>query len=260
MGWSIRCLIAAKMKGDRLDLPILYRDRELVVINKPSGLFVHRTALDRSATKFALQTLRDQIGETVYPVHRLDRATSGALIFALSKESAHKMMLQFSSSEVQKTYLAVVRGGPVLKQRVYHPLLEILDMKTDRRAQKNKSPQEAITDFETLATHEFPVQVDKYPTSRYSLVRARPLTGRKHQIRRHLHHLGHPIVGDTTYGKSKHNHFFESTFKVKRLFLACTELSFRHPISGEPVCVHAPLEQDYLEVVRALQWEDFLVT
>ena len=207
-----------------------------------------------------MQALRDQIGEKVYPVHRLDRATSGALVFALSKECAREMMMLFSNLGVSKTYLAIVRGGPIESQTVNHSLREILDKKTDRLAQKNKEPQEAITEFETLETHEFPVRVDKYPTSRYSLIRARPKTGRKHQIRRHLHHLGHPIIGDTTYGKSKHNHFFESTFMVKRLFLACTEIEFKDPFSNQQILVRAPLEQSYLEVLKKLNWERSLET
>jgi len=244
--------------GVELTLSILYRDQNLIVINKPAGLFVHRTALDRSASVFALQTLRDQIGEKVYPVHRLDRATSGALIFALSKEGAREMSSLFSSAGVLKTYLAIVRGGPIESQALSHPLREILDKKTDRLARRDKEPQEAITEFETLDTVELPVQVDKYPTSRYSLIQARPKTGRKHQIRRHLHHLGHPIIGDTTYGKSKHNHFFESTFKVKRLFLACIEVEFDDPFSDQRICVKAPLDPSYLEVLKRLNWEKSL--
>jgi tRNA pseudouridine65 synthase len=240
-------------------MPILYRDQEVVVVNKPSGLLVHRSALDRGATQFALQLLRDQMGQHVYPVHRLDRATSGALVFALSSQSARELAQQFAAQTVNKTYLAVVRGTPLLKQRLEYALKEILDDHGDRQAQPNKPAQSAVTDFETLLTCEFPVQVDKYPTSRYALVKAIPRTGRKHQIRRHLRHLGHPIIGDITYGVGKHNRFFESTFQLRRLLLACVQIQFLHPVTNEQITVKAPLAEDFSALLKKIGWESEFV-
>jgi len=239
-------------------LPILYQDDHVVVVSKPSGLLVHRSAIDRCAKIFALQMLRDQIAKTVYPVHRLDRATSGALIFALSSDSARALAHQFAHGQVIKKYLAIVRGVPQREIVLDYPLKEELDAKVDTMAQQDKPPQPAITSFSTLASYEFPVMVDKFPTSRYALVLARPKTGRKHQIRRHLRHLGHPIVGDVTHGSGKHNRFFRESFKTKRLLLACTEVSFTHPTTNEKLTVRAPLAEDFRTIVQALGWETYL--
>ena len=238
-----------------MPLPILYRDDHLVVVNKSSGLLVHRSAIDRHATEFALQIVRDQLGQNVYPVHRLDRPTSGALIFALSPSVARSLNQEFANTQVTKTYLAIVRGTPALQVTVDYPLKEELDPKSDRQARTNKPAQTAITHFLRLATHEFPVAVDKFPTSRYSLVQAQPKTGRKHQIRRHLRHLGHPIIGDVNYGSGKHNRFFRDQLHVGRLLLACTEISFLHPVSQSPVSIRAPLAEDFQNLLDTLGWQ-----
>lgn len=235
-------------------LPVLYQDDDLIVINKPSGLLVHRSSIDRQATEFALQQVRDQAGRMVYPVHRLDRATSGALIFAFSPEVARHFAGEFAEGRVEKSYLAVVRGSAPDEILVDYPLKEELDAISDKMARVDKPAQEAVTLFKKLVTHEYPVRVDKFPTSRYSLVKALPRTGRKHQIRRHLRHLGHPIVGDVKYGSGKHNRFFRESLNVNRLLLACTELKFKHP-RGESVSVRAPLPEDFRRVTDSLGWQ-----
>lgn len=239
-------------------LPILYQDQSLVVVNKPAGLLVHRTLLDRFETEAAVQLVRDQLGLKVYPVHRLDRPTSGALIFALSSETAKALGQQFTLRMVKKHYLAIVRGVPS-EQRftIDYPLKEELDDIGDKQASREKPAQSAVTEFERLATRELEVQVDRYPTSRYSLVKASLITGRKHQIRRHLRHAGHPIIGDITHGVGKHNRFFEQHFKIRRLLLACTEISLSHPVTNEQMTVRAPLADDFKELLRKMGWEDY---
>ncbi len=233
-------------------LPILFQDSHLVVVNKFSGLLVHRSAIDHHATEFAVQMLRDQIGQHVYPVHRLDRPTSGALVFGLSSAVARTLSEDFAASRITKKYLCVVRGIPPLSGTISHPLKEELDKLSDKRALKNKEAQQAETDFKTLCSFEFQEMVDRYPTSRYSVVEAIPKTGRKHQIRRHLRHLGHPIIGDVNYGSGKHNRFFLKTFGVQRLLLACTEIGFNHPITRAPVLIKAPLAEDLKLVMNGL--------
>ncbi len=237
-----------------MSLPILFQDSDLIVINKPAGLLVHRTGLDRFETQFAMQMLRNQINQHVFPVHRLDRPTSGALVFAKSSEMARSLAEKFADRKVQKKYLAVVRGVAPEKIRVEHALKEEHDDITDKKAHSNKPAQEATTIVERLAQIEFPVAVDKYPTSRYSLVRATPLTGRKHQIRRHLGHINHPIIGDVTHGKGKHNRFFAERFGIRRLLLACTELSFAHPRAGTELTIRAPLAPDFANLLIELGW------
>lgn len=239
-------------------LPILFQDNEIVVVNKASGLLVHRSAIDTRAHEFVLQMLRDQLGQKVFPVHRLDRPTSGALVFALSSSSARKLSLEFSEGRVAKTYLAIVRGHTPQEIMIDYPLKEELDAITDSRAQKNKPAQEAITTISTIANVEFPVSVDKFPTSRYSLIRVQPKTGRKHQIRRHLHHIGHPIIGDVNYGNGKHNRFFKETFQINRLLLACTEISFLHPTENKMNTIRAPLSPDFQNLIEKLGWSRHL--
>ena len=232
-----------------LKLPILFQDEHYVVVNKWSGLLVHASKVDRYETRFALQILRDQIGMRVYPVHRLDKATSGALIFATSSASASLMSQEFELARVQKKYLAVVRGHISDLCDVDYPLKEIQDRKTDLKAKKDKAPQIARTIFKKLASCEVPVPLGPYSASRYSLVEARPMTGRKHQIRRHLKHLSHPIIGDVNYGSGIHNQMFREKFNSHRLLLACTELKFTHPYSKIDIEVQAPLAEEFEQVL-----------
>lgn len=240
-----------------MDIPILYQDQDLVVINKRSGLLVHRSLIDKGAREFAVQILRDQLQQPVFPVHRLDRATSGALLFALSKDSARELSRQFECGQVEKKYLAIVRGQLKDSVLVDHALQEELDKKTDAKAKTNKPAQDAITEIRPLLQCELPVAVDRYPTSRYSLIEALPKTGRKHQIRRHLKHLKHPIIGDSNYGHGKHNRFFSERLGNQRLLLACTELSFAHPKTGATMTVQAPLAPEFVEVMGKLGWGSY---
>ncbi|HEX4925179.1 MAG TPA: pseudouridine synthase [Bdellovibrionales bacterium] len=235
-------------------MELLYRDGDLVAVHKPSGLLVHRSALDRAATRFAVQLTRDLIGQPVFPVHRLDRATSGVLLFALSPGAARKLAAQFEAGTVEKEYLAVVRGIPPDQMKIDYALKEPLDEKGDPLARRDKAPQDALTIAERVAAVELPYAVDKYPTARYALVRARPKTGRRHQIRRHLRHIGHPIVGDVTYGVGRHNRFFESHFGIRRLLLACTALTLAQPTTGERLMIRAPLAPELAELFKSLGW------
>nr|WP_244861067.1 pseudouridine synthase [Aromatoleum petrolei] len=237
-------------------LPILYRDDFLVAVHKPSGLLVHRSVLDFHEERFAVQILRDQIGRRVHPVHRLDKGTSGVLLFALDRETAALASGAFERQEVRKTYLAVVRGHPVGEGLIDHPLTRRFD-DAERRPDSEDAPaQGAVTRFHRLATTELPYQVDRYPTSRYALVELSPETGRRHQIRRHLKHISHPIIGDATFGKGRHNRLFAQLFGVSRLLLACTRMQLTHPRSGTALDLSAPLAHDFAHVVDALGWDD----
>lgn len=237
-------------------LDIIYRDEYLVAINKPSGLLVHRSAIDRHETRFALQQLRDQIGQQVFPVHRLDKPTSGALLFALSREAAKKTGALFAMGQAQKTYAAIVRGHPPERGAINHPLVEEHDGYTDRNARKDKPAQDAVTLFHCLASIELPIAVDKYPQSRYALVRCEPKTGRKHQIRRHMKHINHPIIGDAKHGKGNHNRFFQTHFNAHRLLLAATELHLPHPYTQEPLHIKARLDDTFLRLLTTFAWYD----
>ncbi len=226
-------------------LTILFRNQNYVAVNKPSGLFVHRSPLDRRAP-FALQRVRDMVGCRVYPVHRLDRPTSGVLLFGLCRESAAKLCLCFREKRIEKTYLAVVRGYTEGAGRIDYPL----------RADRDAPLKNAITDFKTLKTMELPVPLGRYDTTRYSLVRARPQTGRTHQIRKHFAHIFHPIVGDTVHGDGRHNRFFRDQFNIHRLLLAATELKFQDPWDNRTVSVKAPPAVEFESLLSHPAWTE----
>ncbi|EGN75645.1 23S RNA-specific pseudouridylate synthase [Idiomarina sp. A28L] len=238
--------VAPAFSEERPDVPIIYQDEHIVVIDKPAGLLVHRTALARGEKWFAMQLLRDKVGQHVFPVHRLDRPTSGLLAFALSAEVATKMSELFANHRVQKIYHAVVRGYVNEYGRIDYPLKEELDAIADKMANQDKDAQSAVTDFLCLEQIELPFKVStKHETSRYSLVKLAPKTGRKHQLRRHMAHIRHPIVGDTNHGDGRHNKFFREHFNIKRLLLAATNLSFPHPVTQQPMHFEAQVPKEF---------------
>jgi tRNA pseudouridine65 synthase len=233
---------------------IIYRDDYLVAINKPAGLLVHRSDIDRHETRFAVQLLRDQLGQKVFPVHRLDKPTAGVLLFALDAGTAKDMMQAFIGAGVKKTYLAVVRGHTPTADEINYPLKEELDKMTDAKAQQDKAAQPAITRYRRLATAELAIPVGRYASCRYSLLELHPETGRKHQLRRHLKHIFHPIVGDTSHGDGVHNTFFRDYFGCYQLLLAATGLSFTHPYSHANIEISAALDNVFAGVVADLGW------
>lgn len=233
-------------------LSIVHQDNALVAINKPSGLLVHRSRIASDAQQFAVQQLRDQIGQRVYPVHRLDRPTSGILLFALNADIARQMSALFASREVSKMYHAVVRGYVEEHGQIDYALKEELDAIADKRARTDKEAQHAVTDFMTLARVELPYKVSKrHDTTRYSLLQLSPKTGRKHQLRRHLAHIRHPIVGDTTHGDGRHNEFFRRHFNSHRLLLAATGLEFTHPQSGKVMNLRVDVPEEFWRPFKA---------
>ena len=241
-------------------LPILYQDDHLVAIHKPAGLLVHRSALDAHETRFAVQMLRDQLGRHVFPVHRLDKGTSGVLLFALDRETLTRLAGHFEERTVAKRYLAVVRGHPPASGLIDHALSRRHDDAEHRPSGALEDPRPALTRFDTLATVELPHRVDRYPTSRYALVSLNPETGRRHQLRRHLKHIAHPIIGDATFGKGRHNRLFQQLFGSSRLLLASTLLAFEHPWSGAALRIEAAPDGDFMQVVDALGWREALRT
>ncbi|MCP3964006.1 MAG: pseudouridylate synthase [bacterium] len=213
-------------------LPVLYRDDVLLIVDKPSGMLVHRGwGRDRVV---AMTLARDLLGRHVYPVHRLDRPTSGALAFALDRDTARLLQKQFAEGEVRKRYLALVRG--IAPEHV------ILDHPVPKKPRGERVP--AVTEIRRLATFE-----------RYSLVEAIPKTGRLHQIRRHLKHLTHPLIGDVRYGKGDLNREFRRRFGLHRLALHARELELAHPTDGRPIRARAPLPEDLAGPLAAMGFE-----
>lgn len=228
-------------------LEIVYKDETLVIINKPTGMLVHRTSLDHGETVFAVQRLRDQIGMKVHPVHRLDKPTSGLLVFALDVDALKAMQSQFTDRNVEKTYWAVVRGYVNESGTIDYPLRREDDPYSQAATEGSQS---AVTHYRCLAQTELPIPVGRYPTTRYSFVELKPETGRKHQLRRHLAHLRHPIVGDTRHGDGVHNRFFREHFGIHRLLLHAQSLSFNHPASGDRITLTATVDDAFQDALK----------
>ncbi|EOR94966.1 tRNA pseudouridine synthase C [Arcticibacter svalbardensis MN12-7] len=225
-------------------LDILFRDEHLIAINKPHGLLVHRSPIAIDVQEFALQLLRDQIDHYVSPVHRLDRKTGGVLLFALNKEAEVAMHIQFQEKKVIKKYLAIVRG--------YTPDEEDIDYALKK---ENGAIQEAFTHYHTLKRAELQVAFGSHPTSRYSLVEAKPETGRMHQLRKHFAHVFHPIIGDRKHGCNKQNKLFKETWEMTTMLLHASSLSFNHPVTNEPILIEAPLQEEFRRVMLLMGWE-----
>jgi len=231
-------------------IEIIYQDDDIVAVNKPSGIKVHRGVYDSPRERFLLQLVRDQVGQYLYPVHRLDKPTSGVLMFALNRGAARSLAKSFARHQVEKTYLAVVRGYIAEAGAVDHPL-----RRSDDGERLDKAPREALTRYLRLDTAELPVAVGRYATGRYSLVQAMPASGRMHQIRRHMSHLRHPIINDRQYGDNKHNRFFSEELNCRRLLLAATGLRFPHPRSREMIYLTARFDANFDNILRQLEWE-----
>lgn len=202
-------------------------------MNKPSGMLVHR-GWDNDPV-VAMTALRDQLGRYVYPVHRLDRPTSGALVFALHQEAARTLSNSFREAQVRKAYIALVRGVA--------PEHGIVDNPVPNKPKGARVP--AQTSFERIHIFE-----------RYSVVACWPKTGRLHQIRRHLKHISHPLIGDVNYGKGEHNRIFRDRFNLHRLALHAGTIAFSHPATNEALTIEAPIPQDFAETLRAIGMQD----
>lgn len=228
-------------------IDLLYRDPFIAVIAKPSGLVVHRSAEARDP-RTCLSLLRNKLDRWVYPVHRLDRGASGVLVFALDPDTARALTAAFTERRVKKTYLAVVRGVLPEAGRIDAPLVE----------EPGKDAAEAITNFRRLAHVELPHAVGRYPTARYSLAEVEPETGRMHQIRRHMAHLRHPLIGDVNHGEGRHNRLFRDLFGVHRLLLHAESLAFSHPATGALLQFRAPLPDELARLFDRLQFTSVL--
>ncbi|EGR4301829.1 tRNA pseudouridine(65) synthase TruC [Vibrio cholerae] len=241
-------------------LEIVYQDEYLVAVNKPAGMLVHRSWLDKHETEFVMQTLRDQIGQHVFPLHRLDRPTSGVLVFALSSQIASEVMPMFANHEMEKTYHAIVRGWIEEANVLDYPLKEELDKIADKFAKQDKEAQSAVTAYRPLAKVELPISTGKFATTRYCLMEMQPKTGRKHQLRRHMAHLRHPIVGDTTHGDGVHNRLFREHFSAQRLMLHARELRFMHPYTQQPLVIRAGLDEVWQGLLSEFGWQESLLS
>jgi tRNA pseudouridine65 synthase len=229
-----------------MDIPleILYKDDHLVAINKPHDLLVHRTKIARNQDRYALQILRDQLGQKVYPVHRLDSKTSGVLLFALDNDVNIQMQKAFAAGKIKKTYWAILRGYTDQEGTIDYPVKN-----------KNGVLKNAITHYRTIDQKEINVALGKFNTSRYSFVEVLPKTGRMHQIRRHFAHLRHPIIADRPHGCSKQNKLFKERWGMKTMLLHARSLEFSHPNTAIGITIEANLFSEFNRMIQLLGFE-----
>lgn len=227
-----------------MELEIIYHDEYLVAINKPHGLLVHRSKYADEARVFAVQELRNQVGQHVYPCHRIDRKTGGVLLFALDQQTCGKVQQQFMDNAVSKTYLAIVRGYAPESGEINYPLVN-----------ENGKEQDAVTLYETLNQSELAVPFGRFGTSRYSLIKAYPKTGRIHQIRKHLAHIYHPIIADRPHGCNKQNRLFKETWAMDTMMLHALQLNITHPVSQTSLQIKAPIHTEFQRMMQLMGWE-----
>ncbi len=227
-----------------MELEIVYEDDQLVAINKPHGLLVHRTNIANDATEFALQILRDQLGQHVFPCHRLDRKTSGVLLFALDEMTNRLMQAKFADGQITKKYLAIVRGYTSNKGIIDYPL------KKD-----DGNLQEAVTPYKTIDRTELNIPFSGQSTSRYSLVKIEPLTGRMHQIRKHFAHIFHPIIGDRPHGCNKQNKLFKDKWDMTTMMLHAAMVQFEHPSTSKETIISSQPLAEFTRVMRILGFD-----
>jgi tRNA pseudouridine65 synthase len=232
-----------------MTIAVLYVDSYLAVVNKPAGLMAHASPMARGEDDFLVDRLREQFAAPVHLVHRLDRATSGCLLVAFDREIAAALGRVFMSREVRKDYLAVCRGWPAERLRVDHPL-------DGGPGKPEKKP--AVTEIERLATAEIALPSAQHSTSRYALLNCSPETGRYRQIRRHLKHLSHHLVGDSSHGDGRHNRSFRM-LGVHRMLLHAWRLQIAHPIDGRTLETIAPWDAEWAKAMRILGWDDQIV-
>lgn len=223
------------------ELPVLYADEWLAAVVKPCGLLAHRSPIAPGEHDVLLYRLRAQFGRRVFLPHRLDRATSGVVLVAFSEPIARALGRAFAERQVEKRYLAFVRGW-------FEPAEGTIDRPL---TVPGRGLRPALTHYRTLAQAELSIPTPPHPTTRWSLVEARPETGRYHQIRRHFKYANHPVLGDTEHGDSRHNRLLRS-FGIHRLMLHARVLALRHPVSGESLLLEAPLDESWFALAERL--------
>lgn len=234
-----------------MSLEIIFEDDYIICVNKPNNVLVHHAFLSRNVgdEDSLLQIIDKELGIKVYPIHRLDRKTSGLILLAKEKEHVSRFQELFTSKQIQKTYFGVVRGFAPERKTIDSPV-------KGRDANVHK---EALTYLKTLANITLNIPVKPYDSSRYSLVEFLPQTGRMHQLRVHSNKISHPLIGDAKYGDKNHDVMFDENFGWKNLFLHAGKLEFMHPYSSEKMILKGSFPEDWLALFKEFNWENPLL-
>jgi len=228
-------------------LAICYEDEYILAVLKPNNVLVHHSSMARNQSdeKSLIQLLFDVYQLPFYPIHRLDRKTSGIILFAKKKEFVAPFQALFVNNQIQKIYYGIVRGH----------IAELGKIDTPVKGRDANIHKEALTYFKCIETVELNIPVHPYDNSRYSLVQLTPKTGRLHQLRIHLNKIAHPLIGDPKYGDRFHNRMFESEFDCSNLFLHAKQLDFIHPFTNKKLSIIANFPNNWSYMFEQFKWE-----
>lgn len=227
-----------------LIIETVYEDEWLKVVNKPSNLIVHHSKYARNLDETSLCQLineNTESGNGIHPIHRLDRKTSGLIIFAKDKTVIPLFQNLFDQHNIQKTYIALVRGFVDDEGKLDFPI----------RADEDTIYKDAETHYKKIHQFELDIPVPPYSTARYSILKLCPKTGRMHQLRKHMNKFSHPIIGDPKYGNRHHNHMFIDRIGVSNLFLHAKSLAFIHPKTQKKIIINADFPDFWKETFTA---------
>ncbi|MCH3882215.1 pseudouridine synthase [Tenacibaculum aquimarinum] len=229
-----------------MDLEIIFEDEYIICVNKPNNVLVHHARHSRNVAdeESLLQLLDAQVGGKFYPIHRLDRKTSGIILLAKETKYVSKFQELFTDNLIDKTYFGIVRG--------HAPETKIIDSPVKGR--DGKVHKEAETHLTTIEKIVLDIPVKPYDSSRYSLVELKPKTGRMHQLRVHANKISHPLIGDPKYGDKNHNVMFEENFSCKNMFLHAGTLEFKHPFLEEKLFLKATFSKDWITLFKVFNW------
>jgi len=227
------------------EISIIFEDSEILVVNKPNDLIVHQSKFGgKIDNKSLCQILHQQIGQPVYPVHRLDRKTSGVLLLSKNKANIPRLQAQFTDQTINKKYIALVRGH----------VLDSGSVDTPIKPEGKTIYKSALTLFKPIDHIEVDIAVPPYSTARYTLMELSPKTGRTHQLRKHMNKISHPIIGDPKYGNRHHNHMFEKKLEISKLFLHALQLRVQHPETNESLIFEADLPSFWTTMFQQFNW------
>jgi tRNA pseudouridine65 synthase len=231
-----------------MNLQVIYEDQWILCVNKPNNMVVHHAYFSRNvASELSLLQLAENEKEMkLYPIHRLDRKTSGIILLAKQKEYVAMFQQLFEKKQIEKKYFGVVRG--------FSPEKKIIDLPV--KGKDKKKHKNAITHLSTLDSITLNIPVKPYDTSRYSLVELLPKTGRTHQLRIHTYKNNHPLLGDSKYGDINHNAMFVKEFGFQHLFLHAGVLLFNHPKTNQELCLIANFPKDWCTLLKNFNWKN----
>ena len=231
-----------------MSLEVVFEDEYILCVSKPNNMLVHHAHHSRNVADETslLQFIEQEKGLKVFPIHRLDRKTSGIILLAKETRYVSKFQELFTNNEIQKTYFGIVRG--------FSPDTKTIDSPVKGR--DSNVHKEALTLLKTIEKITLNIPVKPYDSSRYSLVELSPKTGRMHQLRVHSNKISHPLIGDPKYGDKNHNMMFEENFGCKNLFLHAGKLEFSHPFTSENLSLKSSFPKDWITLFNEFSWKN----